>query len=299
MIDCSDRKLQECIRPALLGYKAGIYEWNMIDNSAYYSKEWKKMLGYCDDDIAPHLSSWKNLAHPDDLEKVLLDVKKAVTLKKNRVEAIHRVKHKNGTWVWILGRGLIEYKDDKPVKMVGIHTDITEQKNRELEAKYLAYHDPLTKIPNRILFEDRLNQSILKSKRENLKTALFFIDLDNFKNINDSLGHDVGDIILKKITSRLSNAIRKNDTVARVGGDEFTIIMDGIKNKQSVSMLMKKILSLTKDSISVCNKKINVSYSVGVSIYPDDTKSTEQMIKYADIAMYEAKNCRDSDYKYY
>ena len=132
-----NKQLQERIKLALLGYNAGIYEWNMLDDSAYYADEWKAMLGYEDEILAAHLSTWANLVHPDDYDEIMQNVTNCIKNQEKTIEAVHRLKHKDGHWVWILGRGFIEYNNDKQaIKMVGIHTDITKRKENELQLRH-------------------------------------------------------------------------------------------------------------------------------------------------------------------
>ncbi len=544
---------------ALLGYSAGVYEWNMLDNTAYYSAQWMKMLGYEEDDLPNQLTTWSERVHPDDIEAIMKDVQKSVDSKAEIIETVHRLKHKNGKWIWILGRGLIEYdKNNNAIRMVGIHTDITEQKDIELkhtqqkqiieqihdsviatdlkgviisanhgteillgynvdemigkhirmlyleedyeslgeniellmkneeyhstvrlvkkskevidadlslsllkdendksigmvgysqditkrkkaedaligQHKYLqsiidgiddpimviredytielmnetlqrtvkdiqiadpthpkcyevshhrstpcdgvnhpcplrdvidtkihttvvhshdgkggdkhyvelsatplfdkdkncigiiesarditthlevqdelreqknilhyqAHHDALTGLANRVLFNDRLIQAIEKAKRSKTNMALLFIDLDHFKEINDSLGHAVGDEILKVVTSRLHETIRDEDTLARLGGDEFTIILESLAQGQDASILAQKILKVLSEIIVVEDNKLYISSSIGISLFPKDGGSATNLLKYADSAMYKAKSEGRNNFQFY
>lgn len=304
--------IEKRIKKALKGYNAGIYEWNMIDNSAYYSPEWIEMLGFSNgSNVPPHLSTWANLVHPDDLEEIMLNVNLTVKSKKQNIETVHRLKHKDGQWIWILGRGLIEY-DEKgsAIRMTGIHTNITQQQlnliaihetnRKEKEAlNYKATHDVLTGLPNRLLFHDRLQMSIEKAKRNNSKIALFFLDIDNFKKINDSLGHEVGDIILQVVANRIRKLLRKQDTFARLGGDEFTLIIEDLTEYKDASDVATKILYSLNKLIIANNIEVSISCSIGISTYPDDSESDKQLLKYADIAMYVAKENGRNNFQYY
>jgi len=168
-----------------------------------------------------------------------------------------------------------------------------EMENKLLEQKETLYiqanHDPLTGLANRNLFYDRLRQGIHKSKRNNSKIALLFIDLDIFKDINDSLGHDVGDALLKQVAQRLTTSIRKEDTVSRIGGDEFTIIMENINDIKLVSDKAFVLREEIAKPYKILEHIIHISCSIGISIYPDDTTQVNHLIKYADTAMYKAK----------
>jgi len=176
-------------------------------------------------------------------------------------------------------------------------TQLVQQQSELLH--HQANHDALTNLPNRTLFQDRLSQAISTAKREQSKFALFFIDLDHFKDINDSLGHQVGDAVLKEISGRLSKTIRESDTLARLGGDEFTIILQNISNLNDVSMIANKIIDIIKHPITLGSNKLHITTSVGISIYPTHAKEQTNLIKYADTAMYKAKDKGRNNYLFY
>ena len=189
---------------------------------------------------------------------------------------------------------------------IGYIQDITEKKEiqKELEKqtallKYQAHHDVLTNLPNRALFKDRLSQAIVSSKRNNEKFALLFIDLDQFKKINDSLGHHIGDEVLIEAAKRLQKTIRGNDTLSRLGGDEFTVILRNIKDIQSVANVSQKIIDAMNLPIQSTLHKLHVTSSIGISIYPDDATGDSNLIKYADAAMYKAKEEGRNNYQFY
>jgi len=195
---------------------------------------------------------------------------------------------------------------DGTMSKMEVIRNVTEQKRVQqslLEQQQMlhhqAHHDALTALPNRILFNDRLEQAIQKAKRNNTITALFFIDLDHFKEINDSLGHTVGDEVLKVVTKKLKNSIRKEDTLARLGGDEFTIIIEDLVHGQDASLLAKKILEVLAKPIIIDDNKLYISSSIGISLYPNDGTSTQDLLKYADSAMYKAKAEGRNNFQFY
>lgn len=179
---------------------------------------------------------------------------------------------------------------------IKLQHELRKQKNN---LDYQAHHDALTGLANRVLFTDRLKQSIKKSKRNNSRLALLFIDLDHFKAINDSMGHDAGDDILKKVTRRLNDLIRKKDTFARLGGDEFTIIMEELGQDQNASILAKKILEVLALPFTFNERLLYISSSIGISLCPDDGSSSQDLLKYADAAMYKAKDEGRNNFQYY
>ncbi len=176
------------------------------------------------------------------------------------------------------------------------HEDLLEQKEK---LHHQAHHDALTELPNRVLFNDRLEQAIEKSKRNYKDVALLFIDLDHFKEINDSLGHKAGDEVLKVVTKRLENTIRDEDTLARLGGDEFTIIMENLAQGEDASLLAQKIIKVLSEPIEIYENLLYVSSSIGISLYPEDGRTAQNLLKYADSAMYKAKAEGRNNFQFY
>lgn len=177
--------------------------------------------------------------------------------------------------------------------------EINERRRVETNLKHMAHHDALTNLPNRLLLDARLNHAIERAKRDDLQVAVIFIDLDHFKTINDSLGHDVGDQLLISISKRLLNCVREDDTVARLGGDEFVIIVEQVHDIGNLDALLKKIMKVTAQSVSIKNHDLSSSASIGISIYPDDGKNTEQLMRNADAAMYYVKENGRQKYHFY
>jgi len=173
---------------------------------------------------------------------------------------------------------------------------ILEQQNT---LHYKANHDSLTDLPNRVLFEDRLNQGIEKAKRNKSVLAVYFIDLDNFKVINDSLGHDVGDMVLQAVAIRIKDILRSHDTLARWGGDEFTVVIEDLNDEHDASLLAQKILAVLKENFLIDNHELYVTTSIGISVFPKDSKDTQNLVKYADAAMYKAKDSGKNNFKFY
>jgi len=170
------------------------------------------------------------------------------------------------------------------------------EQSKELD--YLAHHDSLTSLPNRLLFNDRLKQSIRHAKRNNTLVTILFLDLDRFKEVNDTYGHDVGDELLKVVTQRLKSIVREEDTISRLGGDEFTILMDNITQTDIVK-IAEKIISSMQEKVIINNKKIYTTFSIGISTYPDDGDTLETLVRNADSAMYQAKENGKNTYRFY
>ncbi|MDF1882376.1 diguanylate cyclase [Sulfurimonas sp. SAG-AH-194-C21] len=180
--------------------------------------------------------------------------------------------------------------------------DINKHLHKEIIHKEFllkqAHYDYLTKLPNRILFEDRLQQAIIKSNRSNKDFAILFIDLDLFKDINDIHGHTAGDIVLSEIASRFKSALREEDTVARFGGDEFVCIIEQLEDCSTVSTVAQKLIKKAEENIFI-PQKISVTCSIGISIYKKDTKDEKELLHFADTAMYNAKSLGKNQYSFY
>jgi len=198
---------------------------------------------------------------------------------------------------------------DETGRTIGItrySQDVTQKKEIEDRLKeqtkllnFQAFHDTLTKLPNRALFDDRLQQSITHAHRHNEKFALLFIDLDNFKQINDTLGHHYGDEVLKHVAQRLSRCIREEDTLSRLGGDEFTILIQNLQTSESAAKIAQKIIDAMKPTLTIEAHELHISASIGISLYPKDSIIKHDLLKYADTAMYKAKEEGHDNYQFY
>lgn len=426
--DKKNKALKERMELALLGSNTSVLDWSFKDNSFYISPNWKEMLGYRDDELPNSASTWKNRVHPEDRKNVLDQLKESWKHQAAHINNTHRLRHKEGRWVWVLGRSQVYYdadgakirmvgtqtditvekelqlkyshyaqmiaqthesvyttdlngrvtswnrgsellfgykaeemigqsislvyekkayesslktrqvlleegeyrhilnlikksgqkvhvnlslsllKDDKgnPMEIVGYGQDVTEQKIAEDKLteqkdilRYQAHHDSLTHLPNRTFFREKLKDTIQAAKDQKKSFALFFIDLDKFKDINDSLGHDIGDKVLKAVAKRLQNMIRSEDTLARLSGDEFTVIMEDLQDPEDASVLANKILSELSDPIYIGGNTLYVRGSIGISLYPQDAKGAKLLLKYADTAMYKAKEEGRNNFQFY
>lgn len=224
----------------------------------------------------------------------------------------YRIIHLNGTQKYILNQGEI-FVDDKgvPEIMLGVVQDLSQLKKAEERIHFLAFYDGLTGLANRMLFMNRLNMQIEKATRNDQKFALLFLDIDQFKRINDNLGHHIGDLLLKAVADTLKSCIRKTDTaarhdkdesgstIARLGGDEFTILLCDIKNPENSARISQRILNAIPTTWSIEGEDVSVTASIGISVFPDDGSTSETLLKNANSAMYYAKDRGKNTYQFY
>jgi len=194
---------------------------------------------------------------------------------------------------------LVPNAQGKPENYIAIFNDITEHKNSRAQIEFLAHHDNLTGLPNRVLLNDRLEMAINAAKRQDEKVGVLFLDLDRFKNVNDSLGHTIGDQLLKETAKRLGSTIRTGDTVSRLGGDEFVVLFPKIKDEGTLADLTIKLRDILQQPYSVSGISLHITPSIGIAIFPDDGDNVNSLIKNADAAMYLAKEKGRNNYQFY
>ncbi len=194
-----------------------------------------------------------------------------------------------------------EVRDDNGelTNYVSIFSDITTIKRSQEKLDFLAHHDPLTSLPNRLLFHDRLGHALQRAKRESTQLAVLFFDLDRFKNINDSLGHAVGDALLQDVADRMSHMVRKKDTMARLGGDEFVVLIEDVGEAQYVAQFARKIITAFADPFVINEHELHITVSIGISLFPRDAEDGDALLSNADAAMYRAKQTGRNDYQFY
>lgn len=194
----------------------------------------------------------------------------------------------------------VKTDDGKVTHYVGTMIDITQRKTAEEQMRHIAHHDVLTDLPNRTLLADRLQQALAQARRMNSKLALMYIDLDKFKPVNDNFGHDIGDLLLKEVASRLLACIkRESDTVARLGGDEFVVLLSNFEHESDLILLAENILNALSECFTIEEKSIMISSSIGIATYPAHGADTNSLMKNADMAMYEAKHAGRSCFKFH
>ena len=284
------REREERYSLALQGANDGIWDWDLVNDTVYVSQRFKSILGYQDDQLGPALADILALIHPDDLEKLRLLYYSLVNENASHLEAEHRMLHKNGEPIWVLTRGAITYKDGHGWRAAGSLTDITARKRAEEQALFDGLHDGLTGLPNRALFLDRVGLAIQRNKRnpEHLY-AILRLDLDRFKVINDSFGYQVGDAVLVQIAQMLKGLFRTTDSLARLGGDDFAILVDDFIDPDLVQLLIQRIQDLLKHPLHVMGVHVFSSLSIGMVTSSVGYEKAEIALRDAEIALYKAK----------
>jgi diguanylate cyclase (GGDEF)-like protein/PAS domain S-box-containing protein len=283
---------------AALGSNDGLWDWNIAENEVHFSARWKSMLGFQENEISKSPDEWFDRIHDADRARVKEEIERHQSGATPHFESEHRMLHHDGTFRWMLSRGLA-IRDDagRAFRMAGSQTDITQAK----------VSDPLTGLPNRLLFIDRLNRLIKHSKRrKNHAFAVLFMDLDGFKMINDSMGHLIGDQLLVGVAERLEKCLRSTDTlarlrdtytVARLGGDEFTVLLDDLKDPNDAKIAADRLMKVLKAPFHLAGKEVFTSVSIGIAPSNSVYEEPEEILRDADTAMYHAKSLGKGRYE--
>jgi diguanylate cyclase (GGDEF)-like protein/PAS domain S-box-containing protein len=285
------RDSEERYALAASGANDGLWDLDLRTNKVYYSSRWKTMLGYSDMEIGDSADEWLNRIHPDDAVKVRSELKDHLEGRTSHFENEHRMLHENGTYRYMLTRGLaVRDANGDSYRMAGSQTDITERKVAEQQLLHDAIHDGLTGLPNRSLFKEVLKNALERLKRRTeYSFAVLFLDLDHFKVINDSLGHMVGDQLIRTVARRLESCLRPGDTVARLGGDEFTILLDGIDDVETATIIAERIQIEVAKPIDLDGYERFTTTSIGIALSTTGYERPDDILRDADTAMYRAK----------
>lgn len=264
----------------------------------YVSPAYEKIWGRKTESIYSNPDDWANAIIEEDRQHVL-DRFAHISLAHPTVTAEYKIIRPNGSTRWILDQGfLVLDEQGKPYQIAGIATDITDRKQTELKFEHLAYHDPLTGLPNRRLLEKYIKRLVAITPSDELVAILFF-DLNKFKNVNDTHGHIMGDLLLQLLTNRLEEKFRGIYFISRVGGDEFVIVLPNVKSKQQISRFAIDIIKAISRPFTVPGHEFRLNACVGMSIYPTDSEKYEELIKFADIALHYAKEKSRDNYEFF
>jgi len=268
----------------------GIWDWDLVRNRIYLSPRWHEILGREDPGGQSDPSAWFELVHGDDLPVLRAAIDAHVAGQTPHLESEHRMLRADGSWRWVLIRGLaIRGEDGVATRMAGSLSDITDRRAAESRLRHDALHDALTGLPNRALFMDRADHVAHRAQRDHdAGCAVLFLDLDRFKVVNDSLSHAVGDQLLRALALRVASTLRPGDTVARMGGDEFTLLLEGVVDSSQAMLVADRIQQAISRVFRIDGHELFVTASIGIALSSPGMTAAE-LLRNADIAMYDAK----------
>jgi diguanylate cyclase (GGDEF)-like protein/PAS domain S-box-containing protein len=301
--DCTDlkhaeqsrHKSEERLRLMLQGANDAAWDLNLATEEFYYSPRWWEMLGRRPGELPSDAELWLRLAHPDDQLTAGGAFASALRGTSHTYELELRLRHRDGHYVPVLARGFIlRDEQGRAVRVSGTNTDLTERKEAERNIHQLAYFDYLTGLPNRRFLMEQLPKLLSRCARTRAFGALLFIDLDNFKLLNDTLGHDVGDLLLRQVADRLRHAVRESDYVSRLGGDEFVIVLEDLGTDAALAAaeadaVGSKVLAVCGDTYALPARRSRSTPSIGIAMFSERTESVDVLLRQADLAMYQAK----------
>lgn len=283
------RRTRQAYDLAMLAAHDGFWEWNPITKELHAGNRLLEILGYREDFLSD-THAWLTLVHPDDVDRYNAAVSAHLKGNTEIFYCEYRVRASDGSFHWIASRGIaVRDRRGRAYQMVGSVTDISERRSYQETMEFLAQHDVLTGLPNRLLLAETLGSAITNADRRQARLAILFIDLDRFKNINDTLGHRAGDQLLQSVAQRLRGALTTGCTLFRQGGDEFIILMAPVSDLSQAVATANQLRELVTTPFSGAGQTFFTSASIGISLYPDDAADGETLLRNADTAMYEAK----------
>jgi len=282
---------EERLSLALEGSEQALFDWDIRANRIYYSAQASVFRGGPAVETTCAPAEMQVFVHPDDIETVLARLKDAVKGTTPLYHAEYRVRTASGGWVWLRSSGHVVERDadGRALRLAGTDADISQRKATEQRLRDLAELDSLTGLPNRGLFLDRLQQGLLRAARHGQPMALLFLDIDHFKRINDTLGHEAGDQLLRVFAQRLVTTVRKSDTVARLAGDEFTVILEELHDVADAQALADKLVAAVREPVVLAGRTVQVTTSIGVAMCHPEEADGAALLRRADAALYEAK----------
>lgn len=291
---------EERYRLSVDGSNDGLFDYDIKSGTYFISNRCREILGFSEKEIPNNFEEWNQLIHSDDIMDFRQSLEDHIGGVTPFYKQEYRLKVKNGSYKWVLSRGkAIWDKHGKPMRIAGSITDISDRKRYEELIHSMAYYDSLTDLPNRVMLSDRLSAALSQASRENCMIGVLFMDLDNFKSVNDTLGHAFGDKLLKRVGERLRACTKEGDTIARLSGDEFILVLTGVKAIEDINLTADKIIGIFEQPISIGTHEIYITVSIGIAVYPNDGCDEEVLIRNADTAMYHSKETGKNNYKLY
>lgn len=301
MLRDSERQLSLALESSQLA----LFDWNIASGDVYLSERWSVLLGAESAATRTTFAALDQLVHPEDRPRVSGLIRDALKGTSSHYLAEHRVRTQSGEWIWIQSHGRVTARgpDGRALRLIGTSADISERKRAEseliesrAELERAARHDHLTGLPNRHLLMDRLEQVLARARRSGQLLALFYVDVDRFKTINDKFGHAAGDALLKGFAERLNACVRESDTVARLGGDEFVVLLEELHRVGDAHSIARKIVEAMRRDFHFEGQALRASASIGVT-FTRGAADGEELLKQADSALYEAKGAGRNRYQ--
>jgi diguanylate cyclase (GGDEF)-like protein/PAS domain S-box-containing protein len=293
------RQSEEQLRLAMEAAQLAVWYWECDTDQFNYSDGLNVLFGRAREAPGVGYRELQQRLHPDDRELFRAAIRRSIR-QGSDFQVDYRVVHSDLAVHWISTRGQVHRgQDGRAQRVIGVAMDITDRKVAEQRIAHMAHHDALTGLPNRVLLRDRIQQAIAQAHRASTQIAVLFIDLDRFKTINDSLGHQLGDRLLQSVASRILVCVREGDTVSRVGGDEFVIVIPGIESSSDASVVASKILEVLGNAFHLHGNDLHVAASIGISLYPGDGSDAETLMRNADTAMYHAKDSGRGNFQFF
>lgn len=283
---------------ALRGANDGLWDWHVDQDRLYVSERWASMLGLSRDSIGESSSSWLGRVHPNDLPDFRQAIDAHLQGLTSSVHHEYRIRKKNGDYIWVLVRGVAESTTPGDLRMAGSQSDISVRKDAEQRLKHAAHHDPLTGLANRMRLDEQMQKSLVEQRKGGTQEALLFIDLDRFKLINDSLGHNVGDRVLVEVAKRLRGSLRPADQLFRFGGDEFIVLLHDLTCCRDAERVSQRILDNLHQPLYMDGRTLVVSASIGIAPLHDNGKTLD-VLQAADLALYSAKYAGKARFAHY
>lgn len=289
------QRSEELWKFALEGAGDSVWDWDIDRRQVSFSPRWKTQLGYDDEE---EVGSWLSQVHPED-RHLTINSTRAILAGDESSQSIElRIRCKDGSYRWFLSRGMVVHRapDGRALRVVGTNADISSSKEQQRQLEHLALFDALTGLPNRVQLAGRLKQAMAQSLRRNLTLAVAYLDLDGFKAVNDRYGHKVGDELLKITAQRMQAALREGDVLARIGGDEFIAVLTDLPQAMDCEPVLERLLRAAAEPTAIASLQLQLSASIGVTLYPLDGVEADQLVRHADQAMYQAKQSGKNRY---
>lgn len=294
------KQAEERLALAQQAGRVGVFDVNLVTGKVFWTRQLEELFGLPPGGFEGSYRGWIGRVHPDDRQWIDAQLQKWKRERRKQAEFEYRAIQADGTVRWMSANARLSYgKNGIPFRMIGTTVDITERKRLEEEITHMAHHDMLTGLPNKRLFQDIVNLEMAQARRNRRRLALLFLDLDRFKEINDTFGHNAGDELLREVSKRIRTEIRKSDVAARIGGDEFNIILPDIVRAEDITRIARKIMDSFKHTFTVAGYHLEITASIGISVYPDDAEDMTILFRYADIAMYHAKELGRNTFQFY